>query len=221
MPDVTFNGPAGRLEGKYFQSKIPGAPIALVTHPHPQHNGTMNNKVTYRIYESFVRNGFSTLRFNFRGVGHSEGVFDNGIGEMSDAAAALDWLHAQNPQASRIWISGFSFGAYVILQLLMRRPDVKNFIAVSPPANHYDMSFLTPCPSNGLFLVGENDDITPPDDIEQLMKTTIRQKGVKLCLSKIPGADHFYSSHQDLLSKVLNKYITANIEHGNGLKLSA
>ena len=82
MPDITFQGPEGRIEGKYFQAADPTAPIALVMHPHPQHGGTMNNKVTYRMFESFARCGFSVLRFNFRGVGNSEGIFDNGVGEI-------------------------------------------------------------------------------------------------------------------------------------------
>ena len=92
MPEVIFNGPDGRLEGRYHHGKSPNAPLALLLHPHPQHGGTMNNKVVYALYHAFVRRGFSTLRFNFRGVGRSQGKFDNGQGELSDAAAALDWV---------------------------------------------------------------------------------------------------------------------------------
>lgn len=210
MPDITFNGPEGRIEGKFFQSKDPTAPIALVMHPHPQHGGNMNNKVSYRVFESFARCGFSVLRFNFRGVGNSEGEFDNGVGELSDAAAALDWLHAQCPQARSIWISGFSFGAWICMQLLMRRPDVKRFVAVSPPAGMYDFSFLSPCPASGFVTCGTNDDITPHNDIEELLKKTTRQKGSKLFYSRVEGADHFYTNHQDQLSNLLCKYIMKN-----------
>jgi len=99
MPDVIFNGTEGRLEGRYHHSKQATAPIALVLHPHPQHGGTMNNPVVYAIYQAFVRRGFSTLRFNFRGVGRSQGTFDNGQGELSDAASALDWMQTYNPNA--------------------------------------------------------------------------------------------------------------------------
>src|SRR6266446_5592984 len=92
MPEVIINGPEGRIEGRDHHARGGTAPMALVLHPHPQHGGTMNNKVVYTIYQCFVRRGFSTLRFNFRGVGRSQGSFDRGEGELADAAAALDWL---------------------------------------------------------------------------------------------------------------------------------
>ncbi|MBC8268931.1 MAG: alpha/beta hydrolase, partial [Rhodospirillaceae bacterium] len=117
MPEVIFNGPEGRLEGRYQHAKKPGGPIALVLHPHPLHGGTMNNKVTYALYQTFVKRGFSVLRFNFRGVGRSQGQFDSGIGEMSDAASALDWMQTHNPNAQTCWIAGFSFGAWIAMQL--------------------------------------------------------------------------------------------------------
>jgi alpha/beta superfamily hydrolase len=211
MPDITFNGPAGRIEGKYFQSKIKNAPIALVMHPHPQHGGTMNNKVTYRIFETFAKSGFSVLRFNFRGVGHSEGTYDDGVGELADAAAALDWLHAITPHTSSIWVAGFSFGSWITMQLLMRRPDIHRFIAVSPPADTYDFGFFSPCPTSGLVVIGTGDEITPCEGVEKLLKTTVRQKDVKLHMAKITGADHFYVNQQAELAKVLQQYIVSNL----------
>ena len=138
MPEIILNGPEGRLEGRYQQSATPNAPIALMLHPHPQHGGTMNNKVVYSLYQSFQRQGFSVLRFNFRGVGRSQGKFDRGEGELSDAAAALDWLQSWNQNAAQCWIAGFSFGAWIGMQLLMRRPEISGFISVAPPANVYD-----------------------------------------------------------------------------------
>ncbi len=107
MPEVTLNGPDGRLEGRYHHSKTANAPIALLLHPHPQHGGTMNNRLVYTMYQAFVRRGFSALRFNFRGVGRSQAEFDNGQGELSDAAAALDWMQGHNPNAGGCWIGGF------------------------------------------------------------------------------------------------------------------
>src|SRR3546814_5609382 len=112
MPDVIMNGPEGRLECRYQHGTLPNAPIALMLHPHPQHGGTMNNKVIYAAYHAFARKGFSVLRFIFRGVGRSQGRFDRGEGELSDAASALDWLQGYNPNATACWIAGFSFGAW-------------------------------------------------------------------------------------------------------------
>ena len=99
MPELIINGPAGRLEARYHHEAGSNSPIALILHPHPQFGGTMNNQVVYHLYYLFVERGFSVLRFNFRGVGRSQGYFDNGPGELSDAASALDWLQLQNPDS--------------------------------------------------------------------------------------------------------------------------
>jgi alpha/beta superfamily hydrolase len=128
MPEVIINGPAGRIEGRYHQNPNPKAPVVLVLHPHPLYGGTMNNKVTYNLYKAFVNNGFSALRINFRGVGKSQGKFDNGAGELLDATAVMNWLHDQNMEATEYWIAGFSFGAWITLQTVMRRPELENYI---------------------------------------------------------------------------------------------
>ena len=156
MPEVIFPGPEGRLEGRFTPGPRPRAPVAMVLHSHPQAGGTMNNKIVQLLHKDFVRRGFATLRFNFRGVGRSQGEFDSGVGELADAATALDWLQANNPTATQCWVAGYSFGAYIGMQLLMRRPETDGFISVSPPANMYDFSFLAPCPASGLFLHGEH-----------------------------------------------------------------
>ena len=83
MPEVIFNGPAGRLEGRYQPSKEKSAPIAIILHPHPQFGGTMNNQIVYQLFYMFQKRGFTTLRFNFRGIGRSQGEFDHGAGELS------------------------------------------------------------------------------------------------------------------------------------------
>jgi len=101
MPEVIFPGPEGRLEGRFSPGPRPRAPVALILHPHPQGGGTMNNGIVLALYKTFVRRGFATLRFNFRGVGKSQSVFDNGIGELSDAASALDWVQSIHPEAER------------------------------------------------------------------------------------------------------------------------
>ena len=118
MPEVIINGPAGRIEGRYHHEPTPGAPIAIILHPHPQFGGTMNNQIVYSLYYTYVQRGFSVLRFNFRGVGRSQGIFDQGPGELSDAATALDWLQLANPDAKSCWIAGVSFGSWIAMQLL-------------------------------------------------------------------------------------------------------
>src|SRR5271170_1354724 len=179
MPEVLFAGPAGRLEGRYSPGKSPTAPIALILHPHPQHGGTMNNKVVYSLYKAFAERDFATLRFNFRGVGRSQGTYDRGEGELSDAASALDWLQAVNPNARSVWVAGFSFGAWIGMQLLMRRPEIDSFIAVAPPANMYDFSFLAPCPSSGLIVHGNQDEIVSVESVQKLVNKLSHQRDIK------------------------------------------
>ncbi len=212
MPDIIFPGPEGRLEGRYHHSKTPNAPIALVLHPHPQQGGTMNNKVVYALHQVFSRRGFSVMRFNYRGVGRSQGTFDNGAGELSDAAAALDWLQSINADAPHCWVAGFSFGAWIGMQLLMRRPEISGFISVAPPANRHDFTFLAPCPSSGLIVHGDKDEIVPEASVAKLATKLSAQKTIVVDQTVIPGATHFFTDHLDRLSRTVDDYLGANMD---------
>src|SRR5712671_4001430 len=194
MPDVIINGPEGRIEARYHHARGGTAPMALVLHPHPLHGGTMNNKVVYTLYQTFVRRGFSTLRFNFRGVGRSQGSFDRGEGEL----------------AASCWVAGYSFGAWIGMQLLMRRPEIEAFISVSPPANQYDFTFLAPCPSSGLILQGDQDTTVPPESVQKLVHKLSHQRDIKIDFRKIPGADHFFVDHAEALVGHVDTYIAAH-----------
>lgn len=167
----------------------------------------MNNRVVYQIYHAFVDCGFSVLRFNFRGVGRSQGTFDHGVGELSDAAAALDWMQSFNPNATGCWIAGFSFGAWVGMQLLMRRPEISAFISVAPPANMYDFTFLAPCPSSGLILHGRSDQVVPEGEVSRLYERLAAQKGLDIKYIEIDGANHFFDGHIEDMTKVIKGYI--------------
>ena len=209
MPEVLISGPVGRIEARYHPAKERNAPIAIVLHPHPEHGGTMNNKVSYSLFRTFVDQGFNTLRFNFRGVGRSEGKFDRGEGELSDAAACLDWLQVQNPEPRQCWVAGFSFGAWICMQLLMRRPELDGFIAVAPPANLYDFTFLAPCPVPGLILQGDRDELVPKESVQKLSQRLTAQRGLFIDYRVIPGADHFFSRELPILTSHVNSYISA------------
>ncbi len=207
MPEIIINGPAGRLEGRYTHSKTPNAPLALILHPHPEHGGTMNNKITYYMFQTFAERGFSTLRFNFRGVGRSQGVHDRGEGELSDAAAALDWMQELNPNAPYVWVGGFSFGAWIGMQLLMRRPEIRGWVSVSPPANMYDFTFLAPCPTSGLILQGNKDNIVPEPHTEKLVQKLRAQKGITVDYRVVDGANHFYNDRIEQLIGNMHDYL--------------
>ncbi len=207
MPEVIFNGPSGRIEGRYKHSKLPNAPLALILHPHPLHGGTMNNKVTFAMYQTFASRGFSTLRFNFRGVGRSQGEFDKGEGELSDAAKALDWMQGINPNSKNVWVGGFSFGSWIGMQLLMRRPEIKGFISVAPPTNMFDFSFLAPCPAGGLIIQGDQDDIVPADSVQGFVDRLKDQKKVNIDHRIVSGANHFFTDRIELLRANMHDYL--------------
>jgi len=207
MPEVIINGPAGRIEGRYTHSKTPNAPLALVLHPHPEHGGTMNNKIAYALHQTFAARGFSTMRFNFRGVGKSQGAHDKGEGELSDAASVLDWMQALNPNAPYVWVGGFAFGAWIGMQLLMRRPEIRGFISVTPPANIYDFSFLAPCPTSGLIIHGANDDIVQPQPVQKLVDKLRMQKGIEIDHRQVGGANHFFKNRMNDLVESIHDHL--------------
>ncbi|MDP2193729.1 MAG: alpha/beta hydrolase, partial [Alphaproteobacteria bacterium] len=197
MSEVIFNGCAGRIEGRFHQSLKKTAPVALILSPHPKQGGTMNNRVTHSLFKTFAYKGFSVLKFNYRGVGYSEGVYDEGEGELSDAASALDWLQSILPMAERFWVAGYSFGALLSMQLLMRRPELEGFIAVSPPANHYDFNFLAPCPVSGKIIQGARDSYVKYQVVESLVEKLRAQTGIDIDYTLIPNAGHLYSQTLD------------------------
>ena len=210
MPEIVIPGPEGRLEAIYNKGRETTSPLCLVLHPHPRQGGTMNNKLVYNTYQAFKKSSFSTLRFNFRGVGKSLGTYDNGIGELTDAAAALDWLQTENPAARTTWIAGFSFGAWLALQLLMRRPEISSFVAISPPASLYDFSFLAPCPASGLIIQGSEDKIVQEESVNALVEKLNKQININVDYKKIIGADHFFAKNLDDIQKKIKKYIDKN-----------
>ena len=207
MPEVIFTGEDGRIEGRFHPGRTRNAPIAIILHPHPQFGGTMNNPVVYQLYYAFANRGFAALRFNFRGVGRSQGTFDHGQGELSDAAAALDWAQATNPDARACWIAGFSFGAWIGMQLLMRRPEVEGFISIAAPASLYDFSFLAPCPSSGLFVHGDKDSVVPVSAVHTLVEKLKTQKGIIIDQQIVKGANHFFDGKTEELIEVVDEYL--------------
>lgn len=220
MPDIIFSGPDGRLEGRYTQAE-PNAPIAMILHPLPQLGGNMNHPIVYRLYHQFASRGFSVLRFNFRGVGRSQGEFDDGVGELSDAAAALDWLEALTGDVNQCWVAGYSFGAWIGMQLLMRRPEITGFISVAPPASRFDFGFLAPCPTSGLIVYGDQDKIAPKAATAELVHRLQEQQGIEIDGKLIRGANHLFDEKMDNLERVVKIYLNARLRETEIKNLAA
>jgi hypothetical protein len=147
------------------------------------------------------------LRFNFRGVGRSQGAFDHGPGELSDAATALDWAQSVNPEARTCWIAGVSFGAWIGMQLLMRRPEVEGFVSIAAPANRFDFTFLAPCPSSGLFVHGSEDRVAPVREVMSVIEKVKTQKGIQIEHQQVEGANHFFDGKVDELIQTVDTYL--------------
>jgi hypothetical protein len=211
MPEVIISGNVGRIEGRYHQNPNPKSPVALVLHPHPLYGGTMNNKITYGLYKAFANNGFSVLRVNFRGVGKSQGKFDNGVGELMDITAVINWLHDQNMEATDFWIAGFSFGAWISLQTVMRRPEIENYILVAPPASKYDFNFIVPCSASGLVIQGEKDEVTKEQDSARLAEKLSARDGAEIAYQMIPNADHFFKEQMPEFEEAIDNYIKSRL----------
>lgn len=215
MPELILSGNAGRIEAKYHHSRDPRAPLVIVLHPNPLQGGTMNNRVTVTLYNAFIENGFSAIRFNFRGVGKSEGVYDKGEGELTDTAAVLDWIQSVNNGRRELWVAGFSFGALVGMQLLMRRPEIRGFVSVCPPANLNDFAFLAPCPVSGMIINGADDIVCPTEKVDLLVEKLNNQRGISIDYRVIPNCDHSFKNHLD----TIKQYVTEYLESRNSLKV--
>jgi alpha/beta superfamily hydrolase len=212
MSEIIIPGPQGRIEARYTEPPMEGAPIALILHPHPKAGGTMQDPLTIMMFQMFERMGFGVLRYNSRGVGRSQGVYDQGIGELEDAAYVLDYLENMVESPRYVWCAGYSFGAWITLQLLMRRPEIDGFFAISPPANHYDLSFLAPCPASGLIVSGDNDNVSGPEDVERALQKVRVQKGEVISRQTIHGANHFYENKRDELFDMCEDYLEMRLE---------
>jgi alpha/beta superfamily hydrolase len=182
-------GPAGRLEA-LLEEPEDEAPVeaALVCHPHPQHGGTMHNKVVYRLARGLRHAGFVVLRFNYRGVNLSEGVYDEGEGEFQDARACLAYLRARYPQLPYT-LAGFSFGSRIVLRIGCSEPGARRVIAAGFPTIYPKDSFLDTCQVPRIFVQSTHDRYAPVPEIEKLVRALPEPK----TLVFIEAQDHFFA----------------------------
>ena len=172
----------------------------VITHPHPLYGGDMNNIVVETIQNAYQKRGHTTLRFNFRGMGKSSGSYDDGNGEQADVVAAFNFLNENNLQT--IDIAGYSFGSWVIAQML-DRITTNSVIMVSPPVAMMTFESALAIPNLKLVVTGSRDEYAPPDVVEKLANTW----NPSAAFTVIPGADHFFFGHTDNLSTILLKHI--------------
>jgi uncharacterized protein len=200
---IAFKSDGGLLLEGLLHQGAAGRGV-VITHPHPLFGGDMYNIVVETIQRAYQEKGYSTLRFNFRGVGKSSGRYDDGNGEQADLEAAFNYLKAEKSAA--IDLAGYSFGAWVIAQAAGDLP-ADSVIMVSPPAAMMKFDPAAKIPGLKLVITGSGDEFAPPD----LVKNLIRVWNPQAVFEVIQGADHFYFGHTEKLEKILQK------RHGNVL----
>jgi alpha/beta superfamily hydrolase len=191
-------GPAGRLEALLEEPDQSAVGVALVCHPHPQHGGTMHNKVVYRVAKGLRRSGHVVMRFNYRGVNLSQGEYAHGEGELDDARIALDVLLSRYP-ALPLTLAGFSFGSRIVLRMgcAPHGPATRRVIAVGFPTVYKDRSFLEGCTVPRIFIQSTRDQYGPVEELRPLVEALPEPKQ----LIWIDAEDHFFAGALEQLEE--------------------
>ena len=199
---IQVQGPVGQLEAVLdLPGDVAVSGTAVICHPHPQHGGTMHNKVAHTLARSFVRSDFATLRFNFRGTEGSEGKFDDGVGEYDDALAALDWMRGRYPDVP-LWLGGFSFGAAIAIRAAVAI-EVKGLISVAPAIYRFTghLEGQPRCP--WLIIQGDEDELV---DVEETIEwVNSLEPGPELIV--MPGAEHFFHGRLNDLRTAIMEFV--------------
>ncbi|HXA56201.1 MAG TPA: alpha/beta family hydrolase [Candidatus Acidoferrum sp.] len=200
---ISIPGPAGSLEALLWTvpSENPDS-VALVCHPHPLFGGTMHNKVVFQAAKTLHAAGMPVLRFNFRGVGLSQGVHDGGLGERGDVRAAMDYLTSEFMDAP-ILLAGFSFGSDVGLRVGCADPRVRRLIGLGIPLARTEMTFLRECAKPKLLISGGKDEFGPREKIEALFATLPEPKRLHI----VEGADHFFAGRLDEVGATITDWL--------------
>jgi|WetSurMetagenome_2_1015567.scaffolds.fasta_scaffold13558_4 uncharacterized protein len=196
---VTFNSGALKIEGLFTSSSTEKG--VVVTHPHPLYGGDMLNNVVEALCHAYNKCGYSSLRFNFRGAGGSEGAYDNGNGEQDDMEAAVRYL--VNSGIKKIDLAGYSFGSWVIALGIKKLKNINRLVMVSPPVDLFDYSSAYNAPETGLIIAGSEDDIADWRSIEKVLPLFNQDVTLKV----IQGADHFYWGKSDDLMNIVMEFL--------------
>ena len=203
--ELTLDGPAGRLQAllDVAADDDPTA-VVVVCHPHPQHGGTMHNKVAYTLARAFVSQGFAALRFNFRGTENSEGEYDEGVGELDDALAAATWLQSRYPDLP-LWIAGFSFGAAIAVRAAVAI-DVEGLVSVAPAIYRFGegLEGQPDCP--WLIVQGDEDELVAVDETVEWVNSL--EPGPELLV--MAGVEHFFHGNLVALREAVSAFISTH-----------
>lgn len=206
--ELFLAGPAGRIEclADVPESGEERPVTAVICHPHPLHGGTLRNKVVTIIERSLRELGLHTLRFNFRGVGKSEGTFGDGQGELEDLRAVVDWVRQVRPDTD-LWLAGFSFGSYIALKAAQELP-VRQLITIAPPVERYEFSELPAPDCPWLAVQGDEDDVVSPQAVFDWAEN-MGPDAVSLMVME--GAGHFFHRRLMDLRGLIKNHVQPNL----------
>ena len=199
-----------KIKVRYCIQKTGRSPCVVIFPPNPAYGGNIDNKIVKLLEEVFQKCGFSTLAVNFNQKNHynkNNNIYDH----LYSGCKVLDWLQSHNNNISFIWITGYSFGAYIAADIAIRRPEIENFILVSPLVSQDDFSFMVPSLLNGLIVLGNEDQFIKPNDVEKFYAKLNEDNKFNVELIKIDGADHKYKDKTDELFKSLENYINIKV----------
>ena len=202
-----IDGPAGRLQA-IFELPAEQKPLGsvVVCHPHPQHGGTMHNKVVHTLARAFVRMGFAALRFNFRGTEESEGVYDAGDGELGDALAAIEWMRVRFPEKA-LWVAGFSFGAAIAVKAAVAT-EVDGLISVAPAITRFASGLDTQPTCPWLIVQGDQDELVDVDETVNWVDGL--EPGPELLI--ISDGEHFFHGRLVELREAVVTFVSSTDE---------
>ncbi|MDR1476622.1 MAG: alpha/beta hydrolase [Rickettsiales bacterium] len=207
--DIILTGAGGRIQASYHRNGNPSAPVAVVFHDNPAMNGHMNEGANYTLFYAFMQMGFNVVRFNFRGVGGTEGQFENGEAELTDASTVVDWIQERHENASGFWLAGHGFGAWIAMQMLMRRIEITGYVSVALPPKKFDFSFFNPAPVDGLIVAAGADDAAPEDSLKSFAASINRQRAGRAEFASVRDANHHFDGRLKELFSIVTKYLGA------------
>lgn len=220
VEDTFFIGSHGRVQIQIHVSSEAVPKIAVIFPNDPlQYMGNMDNPIVKLMMDQFIEQDFTVVRMNYKGIGKSNGRFEGGDKELVNATLLIDWILNTLP-GRELWSCGFSYGAWVAMQIMMRRPEVNKFLVAAPPCNKYDFSFLSPCPVSGLIVHGTSDSITPVGCLKDLTgKSSTKHKRHNIKVKYIDFADHFFRNKENEFKEIVSDYIKESRAAENILKL--
>lgn len=201
---VNVPTPQGHLEGILKPEEEGAMPyyVAVVCHPHPLYGGTMHNKVVFKVAQVLQALNIPALRFNFRGIGHSTGTYDEGRGEMDDVRSSLEFLSRRYPGVPAI-IAGFSFGSYVGMRVAATDDRAQAMIGLGVPARWFDGDTLQGCHKQKLLIHGTQDELAPYEQTVEWFEQIPAPKS----MIAVPGADHFFQGRLEEVQAIIARFV--------------